>query len=331
MRRFVLWLLKAGVSGFIAFTILTVFCILYYNVPVHDDTIDGATDYSWEHNKFYSRATEGFAWGQTNNEGYLNTFDYSKNQTIDILIMGSSHMEAYQVAMHESTASVLGNLLPDHTVYNIGVSGHNFLVCADNFTAAIDKYKPSKYVVLEMSNLLYTDEQLTTAINEAVPDLSSHASGVIGTLQKNQFLRLLYTQLEAFNDNLEFSDNSDIVIPTTNRGSEKLYDELLEKLSNTASQSGAQLIIVYHPHLKINQDGSASALIDGELAVFFEDVCKRNNISFLNMSSHFVRCYEEAHILPHGFSNTSVGSGHLNKNGHEMIADAVYKLIKEAE
>ena len=37
----------------------------------------------------------------------------------------------------------------------------------------------------------------------------------------------------------------------------------------------------------------------------------------------------ENHILPHGFSNTSVGSGHLNKEGHAMVAEAIYHRIKE--
>lgn len=329
MRKIFLWIFKAGFSGVIAFTILTGFCTLYYNVPVHDDTIDGVTDYSWEPNKFYSRATEGFAWGKTNNEGYLNDFDYIENQNIDILVMGSSYMEAYQVAMHESTASVLGDFFPNYTIYNIGVSSHNFLVCADNFSAAIDKYKPTKYVIVEASNLLYNDEQLMEAIDESIPDLTSHADGIIGIVQKNQFLRLLYTQLKAYSDNSKDLDGLDKA--TITKGNEKLYDKLLAKLSYDASKSGAQLIIMYHPHLKLNQDGSASAITNVELNDFFANACKRNNVIFLNMSDFFVKYYEEYYILPHGFSNSSIGSGHLNKHGHKVIANAVYQVIKEEE
>lgn len=327
MKKIALCCLKIGISGLIAFTLLTCFCYFWYNVPVHSDTKDGATDYAFEYNKFYSRATEGFAWGKTNNEGYLNTFDYQEGQDIDILVMGSSHMEAYQVAMDESTAAVLGELFPDYTVYNIGVSGHNFIVCSDNFTAAIEKYKPSEYVVLEVSELLFTEERLTQAINETVPHLVSRSDGLIGVLQKNQFLRSVYAQLHKISTNMKSHDTSNQEIKTA--GSEELYDELLAKLSTTAAQNGTKLIIVYHPHLQINQDGSVSDITEASLATSFADICERNNISFLNMSDTFISRYEEDHVLPHGFSNTSVGSGHLNKYGHEMIASALYKLIEE--
>ena len=339
MKKTAAWFLRVCISGLIAFCLLTLFCVLYYNVPVHYSTIDGATDYSWECNQFYSRATEGFAFGKTNNEGYLNTFDYSENTDIDILVMGSSHMEAYQVAMDESTAAILGSLFPDRTVYNIGISGHTLLDCADNLNAAVAKYKPSQYVLIETTNLSLNDQQLLSAINETVRDIPSRSGGLLGLLQKNQFLRLLYSQLKEFmknSDQPKTSGSSEHDPAEINEapqkasyGNEALYTELLAKLQNTVSGSGAQLIIVYHPHLRINEDGSASALSDRDTAAFFADICRKTQVLFLDMSDIFLSRYEEDHVLPYGFSNTSVGSGHLNRNGHAMIADAVYDLIKE--
>lgn len=330
MKKVLVWFVKACIGGLIAFAFLTAFCMLYFNVPVHSDTIDGVTDYSWEKSKFYSRATEGFAWGQTNNEGYLNRFDYSPNTNIDILVMGSSHMEAFQVSMDESASSVLGKLLSNYVVYNIGTSGHDFLRCADNLTAAVNKYNPTKYVIIETSSLLFTSEQLSAAIQETVPDLTSHSEGIIGFLQKNPFLRLLYTQLQAFSGNSDTNNNSDKAFGTI-KGSEELYNELLVKLRNTASKNGAKLLILYHPHLMINQDNSVSAAVDEELSAFFANICENNNVKFLDMSDIFIREYEEKCILPHGFSNSSVGSGHLNIYGHEMIANALYMMIMEEQ
>lgn len=329
MKKVLLWLLKVSLSALIACVVLTGFCMLYYNEPIHDDTADGVTDYSWEYNKFYSRGTEGFAWGKTNNEGYTNTYDYSENKDVDVLVMGSSHMEARQVAMEESTAAVLGSLLSDQTVYNIGVSSHNFLVCADNIAAAVHKYNPSKYVVLETSSLEYTDEELLSAINETVPDLTSNAHGVLGLLQKNQFLRLSYTQLKDLNEHAKATANADNATATQTMGSEELYDQLFAKLADDVSQSGAQLIIAYHCRLVLNEDGSATASHDEELRSFFADVCNRNGVIFLDMSDIFVENYEQNRVLPHGFTNSSVGSGHLNKHGHAMMANAIYDLIKE--
>ena len=93
-----------------AFVIVSAFCTLYYNLPAHNDAPGGATDYAWQEHKFYSRGNEGFAWGKTNNEGYVNTYDYSEDTEVDILMMGSSHAEAFNVAMEESTAAVLGTM-----------------------------------------------------------------------------------------------------------------------------------------------------------------------------------------------------------------------------
>lgn len=330
MKRVILWLLKAILAGVTAFAILTGFCSLYYNMPVHHDTTDGATDYSWDRNKFYSRATEGFAWGKTNNEGYLNPFDYSENDEIDILVVGSSHMEAYQVAMDESTAAVLGKLLPGNTVYNIGTSGHDFLVCADNLSAAVAKYNPTRYVLLEISSLQYTDEQLISAISGDVPHLSSSDSGIIGLLQKNPFLRLMYSQFQSYAAPAGTAPANSHPVPQVT-GKETLYNELISKLHNTVCQNGAQLIIVYHPHLSIKENGEAYIADDPQLSTFFSDICQKNGVKFLDMSSTFMNAYQSTHTLPHGFINTTVGSGHLNKDGHAMIAHAIYKLIAEEE
>ena len=198
MKKFIKWFAKVVISGILAFAILTGFCYFYYNVPVHSKTQDGATDYSWEKNKFYSRGTEGFAMGKTNNEGYVNAFDYEDSTQVDVLIMGSSHMEGYNVPMSKSTAGYLNEMMSDGVVYNIGVSQHTILNCADNLEAAVEKYKPSEYVVIEALELYYSDEKIQSVLDSSMEELESHSGGIIGLLQKNQFFRLMYSQLKAF-------------------------------------------------------------------------------------------------------------------------------------
>ncbi len=46
------------------------------------------------------------------------------------------------------------------------------------------------------------------------------------------------------------------------------------------------------------------------------------------MGARFLREYEENHLLPYGFANSAVGKGHLNRYGHAMIADELYKLME---
>ena len=318
------WLSKAFVSGCIALVVLTLFCFLYYNIPVHSTDASGATDYSWEHKKFYSRGTEGFAWGRTNNEGYLNPVDYSEGMNVDVLIMGSSHMEAYNVAMEDSTASQLSSLLGDEVVYNIGVSGHTFLTCSDNLEAALEKYRPQKYAVIETSALLFPDEDVRKVIEGEAEELESHSGGIIGLLQKNQLLRLLYSQLSNW---LEAPDegSSATVKPEANT---ELYSELLNKLSKTASEYGVKLIILYQSNMYIDPETGISFGNDTDLRDFFSETCREVGIEFADMSERFAEEYSNSYILPHGFSNTSVGAGHLNKHGHRMIAEELCKIMR---
>ena len=88
---------------------------------------------------------------------------------------------------------------------------------------------------------------------------------------------------------------------------------------------------MYHPTTTLNNDGSLTLSSENENVKEFEKLCQDNGIYFLDMSKRFKEEYEKNYILPYGFSNTSVGSGHLNKYGHEMVADELYKLIKEVE
>lgn len=40
------------------------------------------------------------AYGKVNNDGFNNVFDYDKNLDIDILLMGSSHLEGFNTAQN---------------------------------------------------------------------------------------------------------------------------------------------------------------------------------------------------------------------------------------
>lgn len=321
---------KACISGVIALAILTCVCMLYYNKPLDCEANDGATDFSWEKNKFYSGGTEGFAWGKTNNEGYLNPMDYTESTQVDILIMGSSHMEAFQVTQDQSAAGVLRSLMPEKTVYNIGTSGHTFFICADNLLDAVNKYEPTEYVVIETDTIGFTDIQLQQALDKNVADLVSVNRGFIELLQKNPFLRLMYSQLTSFSGNSADNDASPVTAEAV-FGGEESYCALLAKLNSTVREKGAQLIILYHPHLVLNQDGTASSTCDKELSELFSECCEKNGIIFLNMSERFLECYEKESILPHGFINTSIGTGHLNPYGHSMIAESLYEIMEGAE
>ena len=332
-KKRLVYLSKILISGILAFSILTLFCYIYYNIPAHSICEDGATDYTWEASVFRSRGTEGFSWGKTNNEGYNNLFDFSPANQIDILIIGSSHMEAFQVAADESVSSLLNSMLPDDLVYNIGVSSHNFLTCVCNLEAALNKYQPTKYVIMETGTINFSDSNVRKALDGTLPEASSHTEGIIGLIQHNQFLRLMGAQIQHYLKNQNINDDITENAPTDSSSSNNklLLNELLSKISLISQNNNVQLVVLYHPSIKVCPDGSMQISQDEETISNFERLCFNNNIIFLDMSNRFLQEYEKDYTLPYGFANSSVGSGHLNKHGHAMIAEELYKLILEGE
>lgn len=304
-------------------------------MPVRVPNEDGSTDYKWGANLFYSRATEGFAWGKTNNEGFMNMFDYDDNMKIDILIMGSSHMEAYQVDMSQSTASQLNTLLENETVYNIGISEHTFLTCVNNLRAAINKYHPKEYVIIETSRIVFSDEEIALAINEEFAELPSYFGGIIGLLQKNPYLRLIDHQRRTYKNlrerDVEQANSPEAFVESDSTVNKNLLSDLFQKMSLLAEEHSVKVIIAFHPSISIASDGAINVIDDQNAISKFKQSCDDSGILFLDMSNRFNEEYKNAYVLPYGFSNTPIASGHLNKYGHAMMADELYKLISGDE
>lgn len=343
IKRTFRWFWKAVFSGMLALLVLHVFCLFYYNLPIHFSGEDGATDYVWESHFAYSNLTEGYGRGKTNNEGRANPFDYTDGMETDILLMGSSHMEAFQMRVEESVAGQLRELCPGNSVYNLGTSGHDFLVCANNMSSAVKKYQPKKFVIVETASIRFSDEAIGAVLQGTAQRIPSYSDGLIGLLQRNKFFCLLYKQLLAlpalFNPPANPFAEKSAEIPLQKSKSPmdmqtfestSMY-ALLQKMKNDVDASGAKLIIVYHPSLSVRTDASAAANINRTEAQRFSDMCRGLDITYLDMTERFLEEYEKNHVLPHGFFNSSVGNGHLNRHGHTMVAEELCRVISEVE
>ena len=291
-------IVKLSLSMLIAFVVLNAFCYFYYHLAIHHDNDSGATDYKWTPNYIIRRGTEGFAVSQTNNDGHMNSFDWHPGDRVKILIMGNSHMEASNVMTDESVASRLNSMLGDRSVYNIGTSGHHLVTIANNIRAAVGRYRPEEFVIIDITSIYPSGEAIKKMLDGEYKRIPSHSGGIVGLLQKSDYLRLLWAQYKNFQ-----MDAGD----------------------------GLGVIIVYHPSIKLDHDGKLNFTHEAEDVQHFAKICAETNIEFLDMSTRFAKEYEESHILPNGFINTPVGAGHLNREGHRMIADELYRMILEVK
>jgi len=334
MKKVFNWILKAVFAGIISLTIISCICFFYYNVPIHYETESGATDYSWGKNEIAFRGTEGFAYTKTDKNGYINTFPIS-NDTIDILVMGSSHTEGFNVNCNENLTYMLNKQLNDCEIdlyaYSIGVSGHTIERCFQNMENAIREFHPTEYVVIETYSIAPSLESLKQVVDGSLEPLPSYNEGVVQQLQKINFFRLVYAQLSNV-----ISQNQDKNDVEENEGEMSLYnlpeykvylEKMIEKGSKYVQQNNCELLIVYSPQLTVDYNGNVLPQ-DISYVKLYEELCKKYNITFLNMQNPFEEMYYKTKKLPHGFSNTAVGKGHMNKYAHECIANEIFNYIK---
>lgn len=338
-------IIKLILSCLISFGILNGVCFFFYNVPVHSESESGSTDYVWEKSKFYSRGTEGFAWGKTDSNGFNNI---SSEHSIkpEVLIMGTSHTEALNVLQNESYAYRFNELSEQNGMeldaYNIGISGHNITICLNNFESALEEFEPSKYVVMEVTTTELTTDEINQVLNGTVKTIHSSANPILVFLQKIPFLRRVYSQIDNLGVEVKPEDNNTenrkntlqaAVQNTANKNEsyEEALNTLFERIGKAADSKGIKLIIIHHSKLSVDESGNVIPQQSSEKSEIFKSACTRNGIEFLDMYDAFAEYYNETYRLPYGFINTAVGVGHLNKYGHKVIADELFKLIAELE
>ncbi len=328
-KRFFRWFGKALVAGLLALLLLSLFCFFYSNVPVHYVNPTGATEYRWQAGRFYSRCTEGFSMGRTNNDGFNNLRDYTPGEQIDVLLMGSSHMEAFNVPQDRSTASVLNGLFEgEKYVYSIGTSGHTLPYCVKHLGAALETYVPRQYVLLETVSLDLSPADMDAAVEGTLTDIASNSGGLIGLLQQIPLLRLFYTKY--FKTTLSFGDTEDMTtapIVADSAAYARSLVSFVEAIGRESAARDVQAVVVFNPAVGIAADGSLYTLTDPGQLELFQRLCADHDVCFVDLTDTYMTAYREQHLLPSGFSNTAPARGHLNTVGHQLAAEALYAAI----
>ncbi len=321
MRKIISFI-KLLISGLLALIILSIFVFFYDYSGVHIKNTTGSTDYKWENNQLKTNMTEGYSFLIFDSNGYNNI---SIPQEIDVLVMGSSHMEAVNVDKNNNTVALMNNMYPDFTFYNIGISGHNIYHCANNIENAVNEYAPQKYLIIETDTVLLDGEQVNDVLNNSFQRIQSYDSGIVYNLQKYcPSIKCIYKNMIDWK-NIENNANTNNQSEQAKHIDNLTLNRFLNKMRTDCGD--CRLIIFYHPITKINSDG---LLIDESMGVDeFRKACEANDIIFVDMTEDFSRFYDEYHILAHGFSNTAVGVGHLNSYGHHLIASRLVYTIEE--
>lgn len=316
------WIKKVLIASIAAFIVLNAACFFYYNVPAREKDSSGSVDYKWPSNAFHITCVEGLGYGTVNNDGFNNLLDYIDGEKIDVLWMGSSQGEGFNVKEDENMVAVFNNE-SNYYAYNISISEHTLMTCLENLESALKKYTPSKYVVIETMTTSFWDAEVESALNDD-NELAIYDSKVMNILQNFKYLKLIYYQL----NNLRNKNDTNTYGSLNN---EKLFNEIISKAESVCDEYGVKLIIVYHPPISVDENNNPYTTYNVEDFNILQKACIKNNIELINMENSFKNYYLKDNVLPYGFNNTKIGYGHLNKYGHKMIAEEVVKKMEEIE
>lgn len=329
---------KVIISGLIASIILSLLLFVYYISPIHIENVNGNTDYVWLPNAMWVKLTEGISIGKFDEKGFNN-----KNviENPDIIILGSSHMEATNVMQNENTGYLLNQKLNEkYTVYNMGISGHHFFKICQYLPVSLELYSP-QIAIIETSTVDISEMDVKKVLEKSVEYTPSHNTGLIGFLQKIPFFRLVYQQINTGLIDLFIPSKETTSSPSENisrtddtNSSDNLkqssYDELFSFLAEQKEKYNVEMIIFYHPMETITEENTIK-FENTEASSMFSTTAQKYGIIFVNMEDDFKNMFYKEHHLPHGFITGEIGTGHLNKYGHAAIAESLYNTILKIE
>ncbi len=284
---------------------------------------------------------EGYCIANIDENGYVNR--NLKRSDSYYVVAGSSHTEGLFIPLNLRYSDLLNDMLgggDELKVYNIGRSDNFFSVVLQHLDGILGEFPDAQAIIIETDSLAYDTKALYDSTVQTGYDPSETAESLVSSLSARQrltmhvkqglpLIRELHKQYLTYLGSKAGQSSSDILDPEF-WASEYAggYEEALDSLmSFIRSRTDKRVIILYHPAISLEKDGSMKFLTNGA-EPYYKAACDRYGIDFVDMSETFEKAYEEDHIIPYGFNNTTPGVGHMNREAHRMIAEELYRVLR---
>lgn len=330
---------------FVSFFLVNGLIFIYYNRPAWISREDGATIGVYHPEKTIYYAYEGWGINTTDENGYVNP-----RKPIDekyILTLGASHTQGKEVMMEDKYTSLLDSKIGDTeklSVYNMAVDGNYYPEIVKRFGAALEEFPDSEAIIIEIGDTDFLFEELQNSLKQTVHTENVSGKSLMESLSLTDTIKmhlkesmplsilLVYKQFTGLDLGMEgafiyeeMKEQTCSPGAYTKQEDYQILDMTMKLLKKAYSNP---IIIMYHPEVRLHKDGSME-ILRGTGAVEFEQLCKENGIFYVDMGDDFLTAYEDADVLPYGFMNGAPGTGHLNKMGHEMIAERLYRELEK--
>jgi len=280
---------------------------------------------------------EGNAVNDTNNYGYLDD-DFIKGEE-NIIVLGDSITEANQVKKEEKYVQILEAKWKERgieiKVHNLAIAGKNAADYIYFGPKYLEKFNP-EYVIIQLTlpdildafhpynTNVYIDEQSNLVPYDSFSRLFKYRNEftTINPLFYNTYVKLK-SYLIARSDQqgirlrlFQKIQSQDDVID------EKKVNLVLGKLKEVY---GKKFVILYLHNINLEEqyNGQIDDDIDYKYYLFIKQYCQRNNIHLIDATYSMLTHFNQTGKLVNGFVNNRVGAGHLNTEGHRVIAQII--------
>ena len=285
---------------------------------------------------------EGYCVANIDDSGYVNR-DLPRSDHY-YLVCGASHTEGLFIPLRLRYSDILNDMLGSSDslrVYNIGRSGNYFSVVLQHLDGILGEFPDAEAIIIETDTLAYDTKALYDSEIQTGYDPGETAASMLAGLSGRQrlsikakqslpLIRELHKQYLTYRESTNEPSSSDILDPDFWEAEfAGGYRDALEDLMGfIRSRTDKQVIILYHPAVSIEKDGTMKLLTNGA-EPYYSEVCAEYDIDFIDMSDAFLKAYEEDYTVPYGFMNTAPGDGHINRAAHRMMAEELYKVLRK--
>ena len=292
------------------------FLLLYHDPAVWIPQENGPTDAIWRPGARILMGTEGRGIHRVDSRGYLNPEKPLAERFV--LVVGSSFAQGKEVAAGERFTDILNRELSEDAetlaVYNVSQDGFYLPDILRCFPALMREFPGARTLVIEIGTTSFP-ETAFVPMPATAGERVRHLPAMPELREALPILTVAKAQLTA----LLLSETAEEPVPA---GEETLKRALLELRQRFAGE----ILILYHPAVSLSDGGMAIA--EEETTPAFRAACREAGVTFVDTSDAFLAAYEKAYLVPYGFFNTTMGSGHLNAHGHMLCAEVLLPLLK---
>ena len=304
--------------------------------------------FGWQYQPYTEilHSKEGFARNRVNSIG-LNDSEPNLNAKLKVLVLGDSFVEAVQVPQEFNFTSLLEKAIPGSEFINAGRSDAN----AGHFIPLLEKFEhlqpdaivavisPSDISALfgdDIDILQYGEDIVALRVNPPQKDVMKKylepllIRSAFATYMARRTKPLLLDIAAVFNPSPGPMAKAEPGEPQSKQAKKRSYEIAQVKVMTFILRSMAKkgpVTVVFLPEMEFAPNGASTvAKISSRYARVLERACKAAEVQCINPSDYLGKAYLSHGNPPFGFSNTKPGKGHLNKLGHQAIAESLLDL-----